>query len=286
MRSRAKRSMRWASPALTPCAVGTPAAQTRCAPSSAAARFSPTIGRWSSIITGSRGRKSSLLSICRPSREMLRDMSIDTLFLDAGGVLCHPSWTRVADALNRHGAAVTAAALAAAEQKATYDIDKPSVIGATDDRARGWLYFNLVLQHAGVPQSDATDAALAELREYHRHDNLWEHVESDVAPALAALKSRGLKLVVVSNANGRLRHLFDRVDLTKWFDHVLDSHEWGVEKPDPRLFKLALEQSRADASRTVHVDRKSTRLNSSHLVISYAVFCLKKKKQQHRPAGR
>src|SRR5256885_12463574 len=27
----------------------------------------------------------------------------------------------------------------------------------------------------------------------------------------------------------------------------------------------------------IHVDRKSTRLNSSHLVISYAVFCLKKK---------
>src|SRR2546426_6433032 len=29
----------------------------------------------------------------------------------------------------------------------------------------------------------------------------------------------------------------------------------------------------------VPLDRKSTRLNSSHLVISYAVFCLKKKKQ-------
>src|SRR5256885_4540559 len=28
-------------------------------------------------------------------------------------------------------------------------------------------------------------------------------------------------------------------------------------------------------------DRKSTRLNSSHLVISYAVFCLKKKKPRH-----
>src|SRR5207249_11590530 len=28
-------------------------------------------------------------------------------------------------------------------------------------------------------------------------------------------------------------------------------------------------------------DRKSTRLNSSHVSISYAVFCLKKKKQQH-----
>src|SRR2546426_8191894 len=30
-----------------------------------------------------------------------------------------------------------------------------------------------------------------------------------------------------------------------------------------------------------HLDRKSTRLNSSHLVISYAVFCLKKKKNKH-----
>ena len=179
--------------------------------------------------------------------------AIDTVFMDAGGVLCHPSWARVAEALIRHGADTTAEALAAAEQKATYDIDNPSTISATDDRKRGWLYFNLVLEHAGVMQTAGTDAALAELREYHRVENLWEHVEPDVAPALAALKDRGLKLVVVSNANGRLKHLFDRVDLTKWFDHVLDSHEWGVEKPDPRLFQLALEQSRADASRTVHV---------------------------------
>src|SRR5256885_5311272 len=34
------------------------------------------------------------------------------------------------------------------------------------------------------------------------------------------------------------------------------------------------------------VDRKSTRLNSSHLVISYAVFCLKKKKTYPKNRGR
>src|SRR2546426_8982375 len=33
---------------------------------------------------------------------------------------------------------------------------------------------------------------------------------------------------------------------------------------------------------SIPVDRKSTRLNSSHLVISYAVFCLKKKKKNKR----
>src|SRR2546426_2443823 len=34
------------------------------------------------------------------------------------------------------------------------------------------------------------------------------------------------------------------------------------------------------------VDRKSTRLNSSHLVISYAVFCLKKKKKKTSDYGK
>src|SRR2546426_2790496 len=40
--------------------------------------------------------------------------------------------------------------------------------------------------------------------------------------------------------------------------------------------------SRATSVRTwlLKLDRKSTRLNSSHLVISYAVFCLKKKKER------
>src|SRR5437667_2892784 len=34
--------------------------------------------------------------------------------------------------------------------------------------------------------------------------------------------------------------------------------------------------------RTISADRKSTRLNSSHITISYAVFCLKKKKKKKK----
>src|SRR5256885_14603877 len=46
--------------------------------------------------------------------------------------------------------------------------------------------------------------------------------------------------------------------------------------------RMALERRLVEL-REVPQDRKSTRLNSSHLVISYAVFCLKKKKNKsHR----
>src|SRR5256885_6748804 len=40
-----------------------------------------------------------------------------------------------------------------------------------------------------------------------------------------------------------------------------------------------------DGRRQTSEDRKSTRLNSSHLVISYAVFCLKKKKKHIRASS-
>ena len=91
------------------------------------------------------------------------------------------------------------------------------------------------------------------MRAYQRTENLWEDVPADVFPALQRFRALGLTLVVVSNANGRLKHLFDRLGLTPYVDLVLDSHDWDVEKPDPRLFQIALEQSGGEAASTAHV---------------------------------
>lgn len=178
---------------------------------------------------------------------------VETIFLDAGGVLMFPNWGRVSAALGRQGLDVSAGALAAADPHARRQLDTGGTITATNDTGRGWLYFNLVLSAAGVPLGPATDAALAELHEYHRKTNLWEHVPPGVVPALRALRERGLNLVVVSNANGTLRTKFDQLGLTAHVHCVLDSCEFGVEKPDPRLFQIAMEKSGARPETTVHV---------------------------------
>src|SRR5256885_11936752 len=52
---------------------------------------------------------------------------------------------------------------------------------------------------------------------------------------------------------------------------------WGRHELLERLDAPRLEPAPAQAPDRLETDRKSTRLNSSHLVISYAVFCLKKK---------
>src|SRR5207253_10218645 len=57
--------------------------------------------------------------------------------------------------------------------------------------------------------------------------------------------------------------------------------------PDNLLFEADVAYAPADPQQVMDIvrprdtgDRKSTRLNSSHVAISYAVFCLKKKKQE------
>ncbi len=179
-------------------------------------------------------------------------MTLTTIFLDAGGVLVTPNWRRVSAALAAHHVAVTPDALKAADPLARRDIDLGLGPAATDQQ-RGWGYFNLVLEHCGVPVTDAAVAALDELQGYHAEHNLWERVPEGVPETLDRLRAMGLKLVVVSNANGKLRHLFTRLDLARRFDVMLDSAEEGVEKPDPRLFELALERSGARREQAMHV---------------------------------
>src|SRR3989454_7081776 len=77
---------------------------------------------------------------------------------------------------------------------------------------------------------------------------------------------------------------------SSWNPHGERPREHDLEReryqPDGERHAVGLVEAPVDD--LLHRDRKSTRLNSSHLVISYAVFCLKKKKKRtcRRPTGR
>src|SRR5207245_9252309 len=64
---------------------------------------------------------------------------------------------------------------------------------------------------------------------------------------------------------------------TERVEHVHDSHDLCRDRD--LVAPQAVGIARADRLRGDEIDRKSTRLNSSHGSISYAVFCLKKKKK-------
>src|SRR5258708_10467108 len=71
------------------------------------------------------------------------------------------------------------------------------------------------------------------------------------------------------------RHRTSRPETGKCHGHA------GRIREDPRLWAGEVEDLHESVPRD-HEDRKSTRLNSSHQIISYAVFCLKKKMNRMR----
>src|SRR2546428_5881253 len=69
---------------------------------------------------------------------------------------------------------------------------------------------------------------------------------------------------------------------TLFRSETVSAHRRGMVPEDlTRIVFVTDPQLSPDGRRIAFVDRKSTRLNSSHDQISYAVFCLKKKKKSY-----
>ena len=71
--------------------------------------------------------------------------------------------------------------------------------------------------------------------------------------AVRAVREAGYRVGVVSNAEGRVEQDLKAAGFDGLLEAVVDSHVVGVEKPDPRIFAIALERLGAEPSSTVFV---------------------------------
>ena len=81
---------------------------------------------------------------------------------------------------------------------------------------------------------------------------VWRPYE-DVERGLGALRDQGLRLGIVSNWDTRLRRICTGLGLDRWVDFIVISAEVGVRKPDPRIFRAALEKAGVSAAEAAHV---------------------------------
>jgi putative hydrolase of the HAD superfamily len=62
-----------------------------------------------------------------------------------------------------------------------------------------------------------------------------------------------VKVAIVSNSEGALERLFRDLGILGAFDLVVDSGKVGVEKPDPRIFRMAMDHFGVRPERTLHL---------------------------------
>lgn len=181
--------------------------------------------------------------------------NIKTVFFDVGNTLLFFNLKQVREILNESGYRIPLEKLRHAEGKSKETVDalvltKSNIL---NDRHRAILYYKNMLSYlSGIHVKDMTRIA-KQLRKKDVSDGLWNKEIKGTRSVLSALKQRNFRLAVISNSDGRVGKLLDDKKLTGYFEVVVDSAKLGVEKPDPRIFRHALQRMNAKPEHSLYI---------------------------------
>lgn len=129
----------------------------------------------------------------------------------------------------------------------------PGVTGpALREAEIGWWGERIERLLERIGAAPAPPGLVRSLFEHYGQVAAWQ-VYDDVPAQLRRWRSRGLRLAVVSNFDGRLPALLDDLGLTPCLDAVVFSSSAGAAKPDPGPFRLALQALGLEPPQVWHV---------------------------------
>lgn len=175
------------------------------------------------------------------------------ILFDAGNTLVWLDHPFLIDLVREYGIEVTEDDLLGAEYAAKLLLDELIRGGNVGtDESRGRVYFAKIFEVLGVPETLLPQLA-ERLYARHAERNLWSRVRPGTVDALRELQERGFRLGVISNADGRVEALLESVGLKPFFDFIIDSTVVGMEKPDPRIFRLGCERAGVEPDAAIFV---------------------------------
>ncbi len=187
-------------------------------------------------------------------------MPLSAIFFDVGQTLCFADFPAILAPLHRRG-------IFPSEElwKDTLRATKPildqehsqSALHAPD-RSFWQMYYDHLLAALGLPTEGDSPEALAnlalrdELTHLVRQSAHWNKPPIGTLAVLQRLGER-YKLGVISNADGHIEAMLRQCGLADCFLNFTDSGLTGMEKPDPRIFQIALERMGCPAEESLYV---------------------------------
>jgi len=179
---------------------------------------------------------------------------VRAIFFDAGNTLIRMDYPVIVAELARRGQAVTLADFERAEWRARVRLDATFAPGtSTEHPDTGERYLRLILDELGIRDAAIQSALAAWRRGYNAPMGFWTAMEPEADEALRLARQRGLRTAVISNSNGTVADILAHLGLTQYLEFVIDSSKVGVEKPDPRIFRIALERAGLAPGEAVYV---------------------------------
>ena len=181
--------------------------------------------------------------------------NLEAVLFDAGGTLVRIDYEYIAGVAAGLGFGVSEEALLRGDAMARRAIDsRAGRLRGREETDAGRIpgYFEALLRAAGLEDAGVF-AVLPLLEANHLESVLWRVPAPGAELTLRGLEERGVRRAIVSNSDGRVRGLLERLGLVEHVEFVIDSHEEGVEKPDPEIFLRALNRLGLPAERTAYI---------------------------------
>lgn len=183
---------------------------------------------------------------------------IRTVLLDVGGIFHLPAHEPILGALARADAPTAAERIDRAHYAGAATFS-PDYEGELPWETMWRAYLDAYARECGVPD-DRLPEAVDHLGSEFATGALWARVVPGSVEALRELAATGVTLGIVSNADGAVGVRLAEQEVLQVgpgpgvrVATVIDSGVVGVQKPDPRIFRLALDALDADADTTVYV---------------------------------
>ena len=181
-------------------------------------------------------------------------MPVKAVLFDAGNTVILINYAVVAEALAAEGFDVEEERVRQAEYHARVRLD-PIVAHRNSTEAPEIFktYVRFVCEGVGLEWGDPADRAFRRIAEYNRRHNLWNQPNPQARMVLQDLHRHRLTIGMISNSDGSIDRIVTKEGLRPYFRFVLDSRVVGVEKPDPRIFQMALEQAGVGPEEAVYI---------------------------------
>lgn len=116
-----------------------------------------------------------------------------------------------------------------------------------------WCTFmRTLLERCGLPAERANELAEWFWSEQPKV-NLWRKPIPGMFELAIELRERGIPIGIVSNSEGKLKELAEELGHASTFQVIADSGVIGIEKPDPRIFRVAADALGVSTEDIVHV---------------------------------
>ena len=160
---------------------------------------------------------------------------------------------------------------------------RPAIDGPRENDDKGWWrdLVGRVFDQVAPSVSELDRDNFFEIAyEHFAEAGVWQ-LYPEAPEVLEQLRPR-FQLAVVSNFDGRLRFILQHLGISNYFSYIFISSELGADKPDPAIFRRAVNVMHLDANEVVHVGDDPERDWKGAAAAGLSVFRLDRPKNSLR----